>query len=52
MGQYKKGDDVIKFGPGTVTHKWAEMRGMLPKQNGNSVYITGYTPFKHTIELS
>ncbi|NQU55036.1 MAG: hypothetical protein HQ522_21160, partial [Bacteroidetes bacterium] len=52
MGQYKKGDDVITFGPGTVSHKWAEMRGMLPKQKGNSVYITGYTPFKHTIELS
>lgn len=52
MGQYKKGDDVITFGPGAVTHKWAEMRGMLPKQDGNSVYITGYTPFKHTIELS
>jgi hypothetical protein len=52
MGQYKYGDDVITFGPGAVSHKWAEMRGMLPKQNGHSVYITGYTPFKHTIELS
>ena len=52
MGQYKVGKDVITFGPGAVTHKWADMRGMLPKQNGNSVYLTGYTPFKHTIELS
>ncbi|NRB47914.1 MAG: hypothetical protein HRU41_09610 [Saprospiraceae bacterium] len=50
MGQYKVGKDIITFGPGLATHKWATMRGMLPKQNGNSVYITGYTPFKHTIE--
>lgn len=52
MGQYKVGRDVITFGPGAVTHKWANMRGMLPKQSGNSVHITGYTPFKHTLELS
>jgi hypothetical protein len=52
MGQYTQGGDVIKFGPGIAKHKWGEMRGMLPKQKGNSVYITGYTPFKHTIELS
>ena len=52
MGQYQVGKDVITFGPGTVTHKWAIMRGMLPKQYGNSVFITGHTPFKHTIELS
>lgn len=50
MGQYKVGKDVITFGPGMAEHKWATMRGMLPKQQGNSVYITGYTPFKHTIE--
>lgn len=52
MGHYKVGKDVITFGPGAATHKWANMRGMLPKQHGNSVFITGYTPFKHTIELS
>ncbi len=50
MGRYEVGKDVITFGPGIATHKWATMRGMLPKQKGNSVYITGYTPFKHTIE--
>ena len=51
-GHYKVGNDVINFGSGAVNHKWAELRGMLPKQKGNSVYITGYTPFKHVIELS
>jgi len=52
MGEYKQGDDTIKFGPGTTSHKWAQMRGMLEKQEGNSVYITGFTPFRHTIELA
>jgi len=52
MGQYNCGNDVIAFGPGAATHKWAQIRGMPPKQNGKSVYITGYTPFRHTIELS
>ncbi|MFX0101682.1 MAG: hypothetical protein ACFFCS_19110, partial [Candidatus Hodarchaeota archaeon] len=52
MGQYKHGDDTITFGPGIASHKWAEIRGMLQKQDGMSVYLTGYTPFKHTLELS
>lgn len=52
MGQYKVGNDVINFGSGTADHQWAELRGMLPKQKGNSVYINGHTPFKHTIEIS
>jgi hypothetical protein len=52
MGTYKHGEDSITFGPGTDGHKWGQMRGMLEKQKGNSVYITGYTPFSHVIELS
>ena len=52
IGEYKHGDDILKFGPGTLGHKWVQMRGMLDKQNGNSVYITGYTPFKHHINIS
>jgi hypothetical protein len=50
-GQYRHGEDVINFGEGAVTHKWSQMRGMLPKQNGYSVYMTGYTPFKRTLEI-
>ena len=44
MGQYTQGGDVITFGPGIAEHKWAEIRGMLPKQNGESVYLTGFIP--------
>ena len=51
-GTYTVGKDVIHFGPGATAHKWAQMRGMLPKQEGNSVYITGYTPFRQTLVIS
>ncbi len=52
MGTYTHGMDKIQFGPGKSEHKWAVIRGMLPKQDGESVYLTGYTPFKYTLELS
>ena len=48
-GTYTVDNDVLHFGPGNTAHTWAQMRGMLPKQQGNSVYITGYTPFRHTL---
>ncbi|MEF8984083.1 MAG: hypothetical protein V5A51_05790 [Bacteroidales bacterium] len=51
-GQYRVGNDVIRFGEGHVTHKWSQMRGMLPKQEGYSVYLTGYTPFRHQLFIS
>ena len=51
-GEYRVGGDVIRFGEGHVTHKWSQMRGMLPKQEGYSVYLTGYTPFRHQIIIS
>lgn len=51
-GVYQSGSDSIKFGPGIGLHKWAEIRGMTPKQKGLSVYLTGYTPFEHTLEFS
>lgn len=36
MGQYSVGTDVINFGPRANSHNWAQMRGILSKQNGNS----------------
>ncbi|MFT4566770.1 MAG: hypothetical protein ACI9FN_001731, partial [Saprospiraceae bacterium] len=49
---YRIGKDAIQFGPGIAEHKWTQMRSVLPKQEGMSVYLTGYTPFKHTLTLS
>jgi hypothetical protein len=51
IGQYVVGDDVINFGPGCTAHKWSQLRGMTTKQDGHSVYLTGFTPFKHTLEI-
>lgn len=51
-GTYQVGAHTIRFGTGAVTHKWSQMRGTLPKQEGYSVYLTGYTPFRHKITLS
>ncbi len=51
-GTYQSGSDTIRFGPGLTLHKWAEIRGMTAKQRGSSVYLTGYTPFQHTLEFS
>jgi hypothetical protein len=52
VGEYRYENDVIRFGHGTAPHRWAQMRGMLPKQDGISVYLTGHTPFRHVVELS
>ncbi len=51
-GTYTKDDSVITFGPGKTEHQWGTMRGMHEKPNGNTVYMNGHTPFKHTIEIN
>ena len=52
QGIYKVDNDSIQFGPGITGHKWTQMRSVLPKQKGMSVYLTGFTPFRHTLKLS
>ena len=49
---YTVGKDTIQFGPGKASHKWLQLRGALPPMDAPTVYITGFTPFKHTIQLS
>ena len=56
-GSYTVNGDTITFGPGQVrpgqaTHKNVQLRGALPAMDAPSVYITGFTPFEHTINLS
>lgn len=46
---YRAGADQIRFGPGAAPHWNTQLRGAEPKLPGQSVYLTGYTPFDRTI---
>lgn len=57
---YRQGNHIIKFGPGTVSHKqftnlegerYSTHFGTL-RTPGEHVYITGTTPFKHILTFS
>jgi hypothetical protein len=48
-GTYRAGRHEIRFGPGSAPHRYTQLRGAEPRLPGLSVYITGYTPFDHSI---
>ena len=52
FGQYVYENQVIEFGPGQVEHSWTQLHGALPKWDGLSVYLTGFTPFKVTLKIA
>lgn len=41
--------DAIRVGPIVTPHQYTQLRGAEPKIPGETVYITGFTPFDHTI---
>jgi hypothetical protein len=49
---YQKGNDRITVGPGTMAHKWTQLRGALPKLQADCLYFTSYAPceFEFTVE--
>jgi hypothetical protein len=49
FAEYSMGSDAIRFGPGQCEHAYVQVRGALEKLSGPSVYLTGYTPFQHTL---
>lgn len=51
-GSYTVGKDIVAFGPGKALHKGVVLRGALPPMEAPTVYLTGFTPFQHTIRLS
>ncbi len=48
---YQAGSDAIRFGPGSAPHRYTQVRGADAKLAGPSVYITGLTPFDHTLKF-
>jgi hypothetical protein len=48
---YSAGNRRIRIGPGLQLHRYTQLRGALPKQPGTSIYLTGFTPFDHTVEF-
>ncbi len=50
-GEYIVGEHKISFGPGKVEHKGLQLRGALPATDAPTVYITGFTPFNHVINI-
>ncbi|GAB2565523.1 hypothetical protein GCM10027190_13780 [Spirosoma areae] len=51
-GSYTVQTDTITFSPGLALHKTVQLRGALPAMDAPTVYVTGFTPFAHTIRLS
>lgn len=45
------GDDRIQIGPGIGDHMYLEVRGARPRLEGPSLFLTGFTPFDHTLEF-
>jgi hypothetical protein len=48
---WRVGDDLVRFGPGRMENTYIDVRLAEPKLGGPSVYLTGYTPFDHTIDF-
>ncbi len=52
QGTYTFQGDTITFGPGRFEHRNLHLRGALPPLDAPAVYLTGFTPFRHTLQLS
>jgi hypothetical protein len=52
IGSYTFKGNTIKFGPGVGKHLNTTLRGALPHTGSPSVFLTGFTPFNHTITIS
>lgn len=42
----------LRIGPGFRRHGWTQLRGAEPRIDGLTLYLTDFTPFKRTIQIS
>lgn len=49
---FRRGGDALRFGPGRREHSYIQVRGAQEKWPGPCVYLTGYTPFDHTLDFT
>lgn len=50
-GSYQMEKESIRFGPALHKHRWTQLRGAKAKLNGDSVYLTAYTPLDFELEI-
>lgn len=50
--EVSSGTDTIQIGPGRADHTYLDVRGARPRLEGPSLFLTGFTPFDHTISFS
>lgn len=48
---YRRGRNTLRIGPGAAPHRYVQVRGAEPRLPGQSLYITGLTPFDRTIRI-
>jgi len=48
---FRSGADQIRIGPGLKEHTYTAVRGAEAKLGGPSLYLTGTTPFTHTLQF-
>jgi hypothetical protein len=51
FASYTLGGETLKTGPGAAPHTYLDVRGASPRLDGPSLFIRGFTPFDHTIEI-
>lgn len=49
QAEYAMGSDRIRFGPGRAEHAYVAVRGAEAKPEGPCIYLTGFTPWEHTL---
>ena len=51
-GRYTSEGQTIEFGRGHARHRYTQLRDALPRLEGLSVYLTGFTPFRRQLTIA